>query len=500
MARLSTDGNRIDQVFDQYTGESISYTKITNLPDGTTVTDAKCDGVIYRKFGTSYFKRNVSSFVDVRWWGVIGDGTTENKIAFEKVLASIALIVANPTDFSGSASINRPWIYFPAGYYKITNPYNKILLRGFKVRGDGPENTCIKYIATTNDSVLFDIGNFNSDNPGTGFQTGGGFQMENIKISIGDGLAGVYMDGTRKGQVIRDNGTGDIWLNNVRIQGYNYGFNGVMGSDYCNFNNTYFEWCNVGCYWGPGAEQTVIFGGGCHNNLEGMVFERCTNITIYGTAFLANKNGQVVFEAFNGRTRQLNTIPTVSPPPPEASILFVAPWMETFGGGGANSMMCKQWVKFQGNSTSLYAGIEFYKPTIVAGGNSGDINDRSECFFDFSVKKANYIKLTDASFATGGTMQYIAKDPDDTTFILVNLKKGSNSVLTSNNGKGIVKNQFTILPTASLTSPGEVLMSAASEDTTGNVSAMYSQTEVQAILNELRDLKAKMRNAGLLDI
>lgn len=40
----------------------------------------------------------------------------------------------------------------------------------------------------------------------------------------------------------------------------------------------------------------------------------------------------------------------------------------------------------------------------------------------------------------------------------------------------------------------------ACADTASNVSSSYSQAEVQAILNELRDLKTKMRNSGILKV
>lgn len=45
---------------------------------------------------------------------------------------------------------------------------------------------------------------------------------------------------------------------------------------------------------------------------------------------------------------------------------------------------------------------------------------------------------------------------------------------------------------------GAVKQAAASADSAGAVGAAYSQAEVQAILTELRDLKAKLRTAGVL--
>lgn len=56
-----------------------------------------------------------------------------------------------------------------------------------------------------------------------------------------------------------------------------------------------------------------------------------------------------------------------------------------------------------------------------------------------------------------------------------------------------------LLPdTASTTVKGIVNMAAASSNSATDVGASYSQTEVQAILTELRDLKTKLRTAGVL--
>ena len=51
---------------------------------------------------------------------------------------------------------------------------------------------------------------------------------------------------------------------------------------------------------------------------------------------------------------------------------------------------------------------------------------------------------------------------------------------------------------ASPSAKGLVNQATASPDSATSVGGTYSQSEVQAILNELRDLKAKMRTAGLL--
>lgn len=53
-------------------------------------------------------------------------------------------------------------------------------------------------------------------------------------------------------------------------------------------------------------------------------------------------------------------------------------------------------------------------------------------------------------------------------------------------------------PNASATSKGVVSQAAVSSDSASNPSATYTQMEVQSILSELRDLKVKLRTAGIL--
>lgn len=53
-------------------------------------------------------------------------------------------------------------------------------------------------------------------------------------------------------------------------------------------------------------------------------------------------------------------------------------------------------------------------------------------------------------------------------------------------------------PQATTTRQGFVNVADSSLDSAPSPSVVYSQIEMQAILNELRDLKTKFRNAGLL--
>jgi hypothetical protein len=54
-------------ILDQYTGEPAAYKKVTTYADGTAMSDAKCDGVIYRKKGGEYFKR-ICEYGLIEWY------------------------------------------------------------------------------------------------------------------------------------------------------------------------------------------------------------------------------------------------------------------------------------------------------------------------------------------------------------------------------------------------------------------------------------------------
>jgi hypothetical protein len=89
--------NTLYNVLDDNTSEYVTYSKVTNYPTGTPMTDAICDGVLYRKSSNGeYFKRNYSSSVNVLWFGAKPDynsttGTgTDNYNAFMKAINALA--------------------------------------------------------------------------------------------------------------------------------------------------------------------------------------------------------------------------------------------------------------------------------------------------------------------------------------------------------------------------------------------------------------------------
>lgn len=72
------------ELLDSYTGEYVTFSKVAKYTDGSNMNDAKCDGVIYRKLGNEYFKRNFTGPVNVKWFGAKCDGVTDDTTAVTK--------------------------------------------------------------------------------------------------------------------------------------------------------------------------------------------------------------------------------------------------------------------------------------------------------------------------------------------------------------------------------------------------------------------------------
>lgn len=81
--------NTLYEVLDQYTGEDVTYQKVTNWYDGTPMNDSKADGVIYKKLitegVTEYFKRFTKT-VTPEMFGAKGDGVTDDTAAIQKAI------------------------------------------------------------------------------------------------------------------------------------------------------------------------------------------------------------------------------------------------------------------------------------------------------------------------------------------------------------------------------------------------------------------------------
>jgi hypothetical protein len=84
---LAIDQNTVF-VIEPYTKQGVTYTKITTKPNNLPVTNADVLGErgVYRKMGTDFYKLNYSLPLDVRFFGAIGDGKTDDSQAVQDAI------------------------------------------------------------------------------------------------------------------------------------------------------------------------------------------------------------------------------------------------------------------------------------------------------------------------------------------------------------------------------------------------------------------------------
>jgi len=110
----------LSNVLDSITGELIELIKVPN-PVGITL-----DGYIYRQMitvehGTEVFKRIFDLDINVKWFGVKGDGITDDTDAIQKAIDTI----------------NNKTLVFPQGTYNISKTLNITSNKQIKFQGQG---------------------------------------------------------------------------------------------------------------------------------------------------------------------------------------------------------------------------------------------------------------------------------------------------------------------------------------------------------------------------
>lgn len=139
--------NDILQRVDENTGELVTYRTADTWEDGTPMTNAKCDGIIYRKKG-SYFYKLQYQFLDIRWFGAVGDGSTDNSDAIQK-----AVDFVNKGGDGWRNGIASGKIYFPSGIYNISKPIQ--LYNGSYIEGESKGSVFINNINKDVNTFVF---------------------------------------------------------------------------------------------------------------------------------------------------------------------------------------------------------------------------------------------------------------------------------------------------------------------------------------------------------
>ena len=161
---------------DQNTGENVNYRETTILQDGTAITDANVDGVIYKKVGTKYFKRQFDGVLNVKWFGAKGDGITDDLEAFNSC-------------FEVAKNLKCAKIFIPKGHYKFSDTWNLTDVSGLSIEGYGNQNITF----TENKSLASCVLDFDSvpkDHDGISVNTFVGLEIKNIFVSYYRGEVG----------------------------------------------------------------------------------------------------------------------------------------------------------------------------------------------------------------------------------------------------------------------------------------------------------------------
>ena len=110
----NTNGTFLDGLLDDQTGEKAQYAKVTNWADGYPMSDSHCDGFLYRKIGSDYYRRAGITRVNVLNLGLKADGIFSNELVLSNAMRQLPTY----TEF-----------YFPSGTYKFSalpSEYNNL--------------------------------------------------------------------------------------------------------------------------------------------------------------------------------------------------------------------------------------------------------------------------------------------------------------------------------------------------------------------------------------
>lgn len=112
-------------ILDDKTGEYITYSKVTDYNVGVPMTDALCDGVLFRKAPTNeYFKRVHAGSVNIQWFGAVADYDTVSKTGTDNYNAFMAAINALGKDIPSGKRRLIGRIQIPPGDYYIGQTIN----------------------------------------------------------------------------------------------------------------------------------------------------------------------------------------------------------------------------------------------------------------------------------------------------------------------------------------------------------------------------------------
>ncbi|MGC4231874.1 MAG: glycosyl hydrolase family 28-related protein [Niabella sp.] len=161
-----------------YTQPPQNYHRVSKWFDGTIMNDSKIDGVVYKKENGSYYKIDNIGSVNIKWFGAVGDGKTNDTKAIQKAI-DLLYSINKPENVTGGWLCGGGIIIIPSGRYRI----DRLILRdNIILEGEDKTSTllisnqpiCITNVTEKIGAKLMMSQNVKINNL---FITGGGIEM-----------------------------------------------------------------------------------------------------------------------------------------------------------------------------------------------------------------------------------------------------------------------------------------------------------------------------------
>jgi hypothetical protein len=337
--------------------------------------------------------RDLTTIFNVKKYGAKGDGDTDESPAINRAIA--AFKASLNLGVNGISSYVPPSLYFPAGNYNCVTALSTVDFKYLNVTGDGIEASVLHWDGT---GALINLGTYTSAGGYGG--TGQNFTMRNMQV-LSPAQIFIAGEGTRTGTAIQDNGSGSVTLDNVKLRGFKYGFNGAYGSDFDKFSNIKLGNCDVGVYLGPGSQQVQIDTPDVSYCREGVVIEGAAQGTLDNGWFILNSVSDVTFE---GNTIARSGVPGITGQYDMAWTVSDC-WHETDAGGLGR--IAPRIILFQGAPPAALKNVKILRPYHVAGG----VATSTDTFLEVATTGVNSTTrlMLDALSVNGGHLGSLVK-------------------------------------------------------------------------------------------
>jgi hypothetical protein len=271
--------------------------------------------------GTKRYKRIFEGPVCTAWFGSDATGVADSYAAFNN--ARIA------------AKALKRKVRIPSGAFKISQTIviddNYVVFEGAgSGRNASGSGTEIRFYGT---GPLFDIGTYDGLAENSNLYNGKqGFTLRDVHCVASSGSTAVineqsvstYFTNTT---FIRDNRGGNVSLQNVWEERFEYGFYGYE-SDFNNFQNVLFQYNKIGMYLGPRSDQGSYYGANFLLCQKALQITGAMGVAFYTPTFVDCGATAQPYVLISSLAETRNT----------GAISFHNPWFELGSTGGTGSV------------------------------------------------------------------------------------------------------------------------------------------------------------------